>query len=108
MKQPLPVPPPPPAPLPVRVKLATQFMLWFRVTEKPQSAPLQPEKNDVLSAAASNAICAPAGNCAWHCVPHWIPAGVERTLPMPLPPSAMVSVRLPPSSLTVLPFTLPT
>src|SRR3954466_13651112 len=73
----------------------------FSVTMPPQPAPVHVEKNDVRSAAAVSTTGVPTGNCAWHTVPQSIPAGEDRTTPIPGAPRGIVSVRMPPISWTV-------
>src|SRR5439155_6116517 len=70
-------------------------------TTPPQPDPVQPENCDVPSGVGASAMLVPAGNCAWHAVPQSMPAGLECTVPMPVPPLRTVSVRMPPSCVTV-------
>src|SRR5688500_10907627 len=80
------------------LKIAVQVMLSFSVTLVPQPAPLQPTKVEPLWAVAESAMSLLSTNCAWHDVPQSIPTGVDRTLPMPVPPLLTVRVRMPPTS----------
>ena len=82
-------------------KLATHVLSSLSVMLPPQPAsPLQPRKVEPLSATALSVTFVLAGNCAWHDVPHRIPAGVELTVPIPVPARAIVSVCIPPISRT--------
>src|SRR5688572_10782973 len=75
-------------------------MVAFSVKELLQP-PLQPAKLEPLCSVALSWTAVPLGNCAWHEVPQLMPGGLDCTVPMPLPARLIVSVRMPPSSVTL-------
>jgi hypothetical protein len=93
------VPVPPPALVTASwgrsVKLAVTVRAALRVTvhegADPQPSACQPENADVGSASALSVTEAPRSNCAEQVAPQAIPAGVEVTVPVPLPARTMAS-----------------
>src|SRR4051812_8883651 len=57
----------------------------------PPHAPVQPANVEPLSAVAVSVTIVPDGNCSLHVAPQSMPAGVDVTVPVPLPPSTTVN-----------------
>jgi uncharacterized protein YlzI (FlbEa/FlbD family) len=68
-------------------------MATTQVAAVPVQAPLQPEKTEPDAARAVSVTVDPAGKSAAHAAPQSIPAGLEVTVPTPLPPRETVSVK---------------
>jgi hypothetical protein len=66
-----------------------------------RATPPHPENVDPLSGVALNSTVVFTVSRAWQLVPHSIPDGIERTVPMPVPTLAVVKVLGPPISVTV-------
>jgi hypothetical protein len=79
----------------VALKVAVTEVAAFMVTVHPAiplHAPLQPVKLDVASGMAVRVTTVPASKAAEHVAPQLMPAGLELTVPPPLP--ALVTLRV--------------
>ena len=71
--------------------MRASLIATVQVTDVPAHAPVHPEKTDPDAARAVSVTDDPAGNSAVQAVPQSIPAGLEVTVPAPLPPRATES-----------------
>ncbi|HUF31421.1 MAG TPA: hypothetical protein VMM77_12285 [Gemmatimonadaceae bacterium] len=77
------------------VNVAVTLRAWFIKTwhvPVPAHAPIQPVNSEPLAGCAVNVTTVPLLNDALHAEPHVIPAGVDVTVPLPLPSLVTVSV----------------
>lgn len=54
--------------------------------------PIQPAKTDLLAALAVNVTCVDEGNSSEHMSPQLIPAGLDLTVPLPVPLLAIETI----------------
>jgi hypothetical protein len=87
----------------LELNVAVQVLLASMETTVAQPVPLQPTKDEPLAAVAVRVTLVMNGYCARQEVPQWMPAGLDVTVPMPLPPRTTVRERMPPTSTTEFP-----
>jgi hypothetical protein len=75
------------------VTLTSPLSTSEQVPVPEQPPPDQPTNTDRLSAVAVSVTEAPSANWAEHVAPQSIPAGLEVTVPAPVPVSETVTVR---------------
>src|SRR5579871_1926600 len=90
----------------VSAKVAVTATSELSVSEQvplPEHPPDQPVKAEPGSAAATSATAVRSAKEAWQVDPQSMPAGVDETVPVPLPPGVTVSVQL--TAPVVVPWT---